>query len=121
MSVMIGSDPPWGLIEALSTALATAGLGASAFVWRLATRFEKASVALEWQKAELTAAKQAGEASNLRLAERLTQLHDEHCRLREITATLPTRGDLRDMEERLIERMDALAARIDHALGGSGA
>ena len=67
----------------------------------------------------MAAAKQANEASALRLADRLTQLYDEHCRLREITATLPTRADLRDMEERLGERMDAFAARIDRALGGN--
>jgi hypothetical protein len=36
--------------------------------------------------------------------------------LREVAAALPTRTDLRDMEERLGERLTALAARIDGLL-----
>ena len=113
MSVTIGSEPSWGMVEWMATTLSTVGLGALAFVWRLTARFERASAAVKWQRGELAAAKQASEAADLRLAERLSQLHDEHCRLREIAASLPTRADLRDMEERLGERIDALAARMD--------
>jgi hypothetical protein len=107
------------LIEAVSTALSTAALGAAAFVWRLTSRFERASATIDFQKEELEAAKQASEAAAARLADGLALLHSEHCRLREITATLPTRVDIRDMEDRLAGRIDALTARIDHALGAT--
>ncbi len=43
-------------------------------------------------------------------------LHDDHYRLRETIGALPTRGDIHDLEVRLGERMDALAARFDRAL-----
>ena len=113
MSLAFGGDAPWGLIEWVATGLSTAALGSAAFAWRLAARLDRTAASLEWQKAELAAVKQADETAALRLADRLAQLHDDQCRLRESAAALPTRADLRDMEERLGERIEALASRID--------
>ncbi len=117
MSFVLGSDAPWGLLELVATGLSTAALGSAAFAWRLAARLDRTTVSLEWQKAELAAVKHAHDGAALRLTERLTQLHDDLCRLRETAAALPTRADLRDMEERLGERIEALAARIDGIIG----
>lgn len=113
MSLVLGTDAPWGLLEWVATGLSTAALGSAAFVWRLAARLDRTEASLEWQKAELVVVKHAHDGAALRLTERLTQLHDDHCRMREIAAALPTRADLRDTEERLSERIEALAVRID--------
>jgi hypothetical protein len=113
MSFVLGNEAPWGLLEWVATGLSTAVLGSAAFVWRLAARLDRTVASLEWQKAELAAVKHAHDGAALRLTERLTQLHDDQCRLRETAAALPTRAELRDMEERLGERFEALAARID--------
>jgi hypothetical protein len=51
----------------------------------------------------------------LRLTERLTQIHDEYFLLRETLSGLPTRSDLRDLEDRVVEQLTALAARLDRA------
>jgi hypothetical protein len=120
MSFALGSDPPWGLVEWTMTGLSTAALSAFAFVWRLAARLDKAFDAIEWQKTEAAAVRQATDAAALRLGDRVAQLQDDHFRLRETTAALPTRADLRDMEERLGERIAALATRIDAVLDGRG-
>jgi hypothetical protein len=116
MSIVLGSDAPWSLFEWVATGLSTAALGSAAFAWRLAARPDRTAASLEWQKAELSAVKYAHENAALRLTERLTQLHDDQCRLRETAAALPTRADLRDMEERLSERIETLGARIDGIL-----
>jgi hypothetical protein len=121
MSLAFGSEPPWGFVEWGITGLTTLALSASAFVWRVITRLDRVSSSVVWQKAELGAVKQANEALALRVAERLAQLHEEHCRLREVTAALPTRADLHEMEERIGERIEALAARLDRAIGIRGA
>ena len=113
MSFVLGNEAPWGLLEWVATGLSTAVVGSAAFAWRLAARLDRTAAALDWQKAELAAVKHAHDNAALRLSERLTQLHDDQCRLRETAAALPTRADLRDMEERLGERIEALAARID--------
>ena len=113
MSLVLGSDAPWSLFEWVATGLSTAALGSAAFAWRLAARLDRTAAALDWQKIELAAVKHAHDNAALRLSERLTQLHDDQCRLRETAAALPTRADLRDTEERLGERIEALAARID--------
>jgi hypothetical protein len=52
----------------------------------------------------------------LRMAERFAQLHDDHFRLRETMGAMPTRVDLRDLEERLTVRLTALSERIDRAI-----
>ncbi len=113
MSLAIGNDAPWSLIEWVASGLSAAVLGSAAFAWRLAARLDRTAASLEWQKMELAAVKQANEAAALRLSDRLAQLHDDQCRLREAAAALPTRADLRDMENRLGERIEMLAARID--------
>jgi hypothetical protein len=113
MSLSLGADPPWGLVEWVATGLSTAVLGSAAFAWRLAARLDRTAASLEWQKTELATVKHANDGAALRLSDRLAQLHDDHCRLRETAAALPTRVDLRDMEERLNERIEALATRID--------
>jgi urease accessory protein UreF len=120
MTFAIGNDAPWGIIEWTVTGLSTAALGAATFVLRLASKLDRASTAIEWQKTEVAAAKQAADAALLRLSDRIAELHDEHCRLREAAAALPTRTDLRDMEERLGERLAALATRIDGLLDDRG-
>ena len=118
MSLALGTDPPWGLIEYLATGVSTVALGALGYVWRLGARVEKVSTAVEWQKAEVAATKQAADAAAMRLSDRLEQHHDDLCRLRETAASLPTRADMRDMEERLGERIATLAARIDGVFAG---
>jgi hypothetical protein len=116
MSLAFGGDPPWGLVEWAATAVTSTVLAAGAFLWRLAFRLDSACGAIERQRSEIVEVKQAGEVAAQRLAERFLEHHDDHCRLREAVAGLPTRADLRDMEERLGERIEALAARLDHAV-----
>jgi hypothetical protein len=120
MTLALGSDPPWGFVEWAVTGVSTLALSGAAFVWRLTQRLDRASASIEWQKAELSAAKQTQDAAALRLSDRIAQLHDDLCRLREAAAALPTRVDLRDMEERLGERIESLATRIDGVLGARG-
>jgi hypothetical protein len=43
-------------------------------------------------------------------------MHDDYYRLRETLGGLPNRADLRDLEDHIGERIDALAARFDRAL-----
>lgn len=112
MSLAWGSDAPWSLLASLTTA----ALGAAGAIWRLALRIDRTSAALASQKSELAATKQAMDASAARLSDRIAQIHDDHCRLREVAAALPTRAELRDMEQRLAERIAALDGRIDDAL-----
>jgi hypothetical protein len=52
----------------------------------------------------------------LGVASRLTQMHDDHFRLRETIGALPTRSDLRDIGDRLAERLTSLADRLDRAI-----
>ena len=52
----------------------------------------------------------------LRLAERQAQVHDDNSRIREAVGALPTRSDLRDLEDRLIELLSALSGRVDRSL-----
>jgi hypothetical protein len=58
----------------------------------------------------------ANEAATLRLSERLAQVHDDHFRMREAIGALPTRGDLRDLEDRVVEQLSALSGRLDRSL-----
>ena len=69
---------------------------------------------------DLDAAQSGNEAALLRLAERLALLHDDHYRLRETIGTLPSRADIHDLEVRLGERLDSLAARFDRAFDSQG-
>jgi hypothetical protein len=65
---------------------------------------------------EIEAMRNANDATMLRLAERFSQLHEDHFRLREAMGAVPTRADLRDLEDRLTLRLSALSDRIDRAI-----
>jgi hypothetical protein len=72
-------------------------------------------IAVRQHQRDLETAQSANELALFRLAERLALLHDDHYRLREIIGALPNRADIHDLELRLGERLDALAARFDRA------
>jgi hypothetical protein len=109
-------NPPWGFAEWAITGLSTILASVGAFVWRLMLRLETIEASLARQRQDIDATRQSGEAALLRLADRLSQLHDEHYRLREAVGALPTRADLRDLDEHIGVRLDALAARLDRVL-----
>jgi hypothetical protein len=108
-------DAPWGLLEWAIAALASIGASAAAFVWRLMTRLHTLEAAVQQHRHDLDTAQSANESALLRLAERLALLHDDHYRLRETIGALPSRVDIHELEIRLGERMDSLAARFDRA------
>jgi hypothetical protein len=91
------------------------GASGAAFVWRLMTRIHAIEVSVRQQQRDLDLAQSANELALFRLAERLALLHDDHYRLRETIGALPNRTDIHDLELRLGERLDALAARFDRA------
>jgi hypothetical protein len=105
-------SPPWGFLQWAVAGLASIGASAAAFVWQLMTRIHT----LEIVQRDLDVSQSANESALLRLAERLALLHDDHYRLRETIGGLPSRADIHDLELRLGERMDSLAARFDRAL-----
>jgi len=109
-------NAPWGFVEWAITGLSTLLASVGSFVWRLMLRLETIEVSLARQRQDIDATRQSGEAALLRLADRLAQLHDDHYRLRETIGALPTRSDLRDLDEHIGERLDALAARLDRVL-----
>lgn len=114
------SEPPWGFVEWAVAGLSTLAASAAAFVWRLMTRLERMSIAIDHQRVDFDANKQASAASLVRLSETLTQMHDDHYRLRETIGGLPSRADLRDLEDHIGERIEVLAARFDRALEKRG-
>jgi hypothetical protein len=113
-----GSSPenaPWGFLEWSVAGLTSIGASTAAFVWRLMTRLQALEIAVRQNRRDLDVAQSGNESALFRLAERLALLHDDHYRLRETISALPTRADIRDLELRLGERMDSLAARFDRA------
>lgn len=106
----------WGLFEWAATAVATLLASVGAFVWRLTLRLQAVEASEALQRRDLEVDRQANDAAALRLAERLDQLLDDHHRLRESVVALPTRADLRSLEEHIAERLDALAAQLDRLL-----
>ena len=116
MSLPVVGEPPWGFVEWVVTGLSTVAVSAVAFVWRLIARLERMSSAIDRQRVDFDADKQA----SVRLWETLAQMNDDHYRLRETIGGLPNRGELRDVEERIGERIEALAARFDRALEKRG-
>jgi hypothetical protein len=106
----------WGFIEWAATGVATLLASVGAFVWRLTLRLQSIEAALTRQRQDLDLTRQASDTAAQRLAERLELLLDEHHRLRESVVALPTRADLRSLDEHIGERLDALAARLDRAL-----
>jgi hypothetical protein len=108
-------NAPWGFLEWSVAGLTSIGASTAAFVWRLMTRLHALEIAVRQNRHDLDEAQSGNESALLRLAERLALLHDDHYRLRETISALPTRADIRDLELRLGERMDSLAARFDRA------
>jgi len=106
-------NSPWGLVEWAITGLVTLAASIGAFVWRL----ETIEATLTRARQEVGEARQASDAAAQRLAERVDQLRDEACRLRESISALPTREELRSLDERMSERSEALATRLDRLLG----
>lgn len=106
----------WGLLEWAATAVATLLASVGAFIWRLTLRLQAIEASQARQRHDLDVDRQANDAAALRLAERLDLLLDDHHRLRESVVVLPTRADLRNLEEHIAERLDALAARLDRLL-----
>ncbi len=109
-------NAPWGFLEWAVTALSTVLASVGAFVWRLMLRLETIEASLTRQRQDIDATRRASEAALLRLTDRVSQLHDEHYRLRETIGALPTRADMRDLDLHIGERLDALTARLDRVL-----
>jgi hypothetical protein len=115
MPIVSTISAPWSFIQWAVTGIATLLVSALAFVWRLAIRVDRFESSFATQTRVWEANSSATEAAMLRLAERLAQAHDDHFRIRETMGTLPTRSDLRDLEDRVIEQLAALAARLDRS------
>jgi hypothetical protein len=116
MSLPEVSESPWGFVQWIATGLLTFAASAAAFIWRLMARLDRMSLAIAQQQINCETDKRATEDSFLRLAEMLARLNDDHYRLRETIGSLPNRGDLRDLDAHIGERIEALAARFDRAL-----
>ncbi len=116
MSIAPSESPTWSFVQWSLTGLATLAASAGAFVWRLLFRIEKWEAAQTQQRADLDDLSGAVDAALSRLTERAAQMHDDHFRLRETIGALPTRSDLRDLEDRLVERLNALGGRLDRAI-----
>ena len=108
-------SPAWGIAEWAITALGSLAAAALAFVWRLTFRMENMAMAIRQQRRDHETSQTAVDAALLRLTEKLAQLHDDYFRLRETIGALPNRADLKELEARMSERLDALAARFDRA------
>jgi len=116
MSISSTMPAPWSFIQWAVTGIATILVSSLAFVWRLATRVDRFEASLATQVRYWDVSASASEAAMLRLAERLAQVHDDHFRTREAVGALPTRSDLRDLEDRVVEQIAALAGRLDRLL-----
>ena len=106
----------WGFAEWAITGLGSIAAAAIAFIWRLTFRMENMAMAIRQQRRDHETSQTSVDAALLRLNEKLAQLHDDYYRLRETIGALPNRGDIKDLESRMNERLDALAARFDRAL-----
>ncbi len=116
MAIGSGEGQNWGLAQWALTLLVTSIVSGFAFVWRLVMRLEKLETSQSRQRDEFLLLRDASDATMLRLAERFGQLHDDHFRLREAMGAMPTRSDLRELEDRLAVRLTALSDRIDRAI-----
>ena len=116
MAIGANGNENWGLLEWAMSGLATLVGSGFAFLWRLMLRIEKLESNQERRGVELDALREASDTAMLRLAERFAQLHDDHFRLREAMGAVPTRADLRELEDRLTDRLSALSERIDRAM-----
>ena len=116
MSITASDSTPWGLIQWILTGLTTATVSAIAFVWRLARRVDSVESAFEAHSRVCDSTSKANEAAMLRLAERLEQVHEDHFRTRETIGSLPSRNELREVEDRIVEQLSILTGRLDRAL-----
>jgi hypothetical protein len=116
MPVSSSDGDPWGILQWGLTILITAIASSAAFVWRLMMRIDKLENGHARHQDEIETMRSASDATMLRMAERFGQLHDDHFRLRETMGAMPTRTDLRDLEDRLAVRLTALSERIDRAI-----
>jgi hypothetical protein len=116
MSMPPSEDAHWGFVQWILTGLATLLASGGAFLWRLMQRLDKLESTQTRQRIDIDASRNASESAMLGLASRLTQMHDDHFRLRETIGALPTRSDLRDIGDRLAERLASLADRLDRAI-----
>ena len=116
MAISPGEGQNWSLLQWALTLLITAVASGVAFVWRLVIRIEKLENGQGRQRDEFETLRDANDATMLRLAERFAQLHDDHFRLREVIGAMPTRSDLRELEDRLTIRLTALSDRLDRAI-----
>ncbi len=116
MSITTPMSAPWSFIQWAMTGIATMFVSSLAFVWRLAIRVDRFEALLATQTRLWETNASASDATLLRLAERLDQAHDDHFRIREAMGALSTRTDLRELEDRVIEQLAALAGRIDRSL-----
>ncbi len=116
MPISPTNEQGWGIVEWALSALATLAGSSAAFLWRLLARLDRVATNVERQRIDLEASKRASDDIHRQLWDRLTQLNNDHHRLRETIAALPTRGDLRQTEERINGRIETLVARIDRLL-----
>jgi hypothetical protein len=116
MPINANDSESWGILQWGLTILITAIASSAAFVWRLIMRIEKLESGHARHQEEIETMRNASDATMLRMAERFGQLHDDHFRLRETMGAMPTRTDLRDLEDRLTVRLTALSERIDRAI-----
>jgi hypothetical protein len=116
MSLPEVSEPPWGFVQWVVTGLSTLALSAAAFIWRLMARLERMSLAIAQQRGDIDAHK----VVFVRIGETIAQMSSEYFQLREIISGLPNRSDLRELEDHIGERIEALVARLDRALEKRG-
>jgi hypothetical protein len=116
MSLPIPDEASWSLLEWAATGLSTIALSAAALVWRIMSRLDRMSIAIAHQRNDFDISRQVDDAAFAKLSARIEQLLDDHYRLRETIGTLPSRGDLRDLQDHIGERIETLAARFDRAL-----
>ena len=118
MPIGSNENQEWGFLQWALTFLATTVASCGAFVWRLMLRIEKLETAQVRHRDDLDAMRGANDAAMLRFAERFAQLHDDHFRLREAMGAVPTRVDLRELEDRLADRLAGLSDRLDRVIDG---
>ena len=112
MSVPSTGETPWSLFEWMATGVATFVASVATFFWRLMKRIDRLEAAINQQRLDFDAAGKASETGVMRL----DQIQVDHYRLRATIGTLPTRNDLRDVEDHINERIDSIVARLDRAL-----
>ncbi len=116
MTAPSANEAPWSLFEWAATGISTIALSAVAFVWHLLARIDRLETSVDQQRINFDAANKTYESSATRQTERLERVLADHYRLRETIGALPTRNDLRDVEDHINERIESMVARLDRAL-----